>query len=470
LRAEASRYKLVAGRAEATMSAAGATQRIADWIAEVPRERTAQAAELAAAGMRDAIGCILAGSGEETPQRVAKAVGRWGSGAARVVGGGQTLAAPWAALVNGAAAHVLDYDDTFAPLSGHATAVLVPAILALGEECETSGPDLLDSLVVGLEVMACVGRGVNPRHYALGWHATATVGAVGAAGACARLLRLDAPAARDALSLAVSMAAGSRMQLGAMAKSVHAGLAAKAGVLAAVMASEGVGGAAEALEGQWRFAEMFAGRAAPDGAFDPPGANGALAIEAVGLSYKPYPTCAATHLSLDGLLALREENGLGADAIERIETELPMVLRRNLMHPRPTTGMEARFSMEYCLAAAAVQGRVALGDFEGDAIHRAEIRAVMPRVEMRGLPEPEGAPPPPTSVKVTLRDGRVLQVARTLRRGSPGNPMSEVEQAAKFRDCAARALPAERVDAAAALIASLPSGGDARALMDALVN
>ena len=451
------------------MSEAGATHRIATWIADVSRARTARSASAAIAGMRDAIGCILAGSGEETPLRVAAAVARWGGGASRVIGGGRQLASPWAALVNGAAAHVLDYDDTFAPLGGHATAVLVPAILALGEEVDASGPELLDALVVGLEVMACVGCGVNPRHYALGWHATATVGAVGAAGACARLLRLDTARARDALSLAVSMAAGTRMQLGAMAKSVHAGLAAKAGILAATMAAEGVGGTAEALEGRWRFAEIFAGRPAPDGAFDPPGDNAALAIDAIGLAFKPYPTCAATHLSLDGLLALREEARFGAEEVVSIETALPMVLSRNLMHPRPATGMEARFSMEYCLAAAAAQGSVALGDFEGDAIHRAEIRALMPRIAMQGIEEQEGAPPPETQVAVTLRDGRVLSTTRSLRRGSPGNPMSEAEQQAKFRDCAARAVPADRADAAAAAIAGLAAGGSARSLVAALV-
>jgi 2-methylcitrate dehydratase PrpD len=451
------------------MPEAGATQRLAEWIAALPRDRTAAVADLAVAGMRDAIGCILAGAAEETPRRVAKAVTRWGGGSARVIGGGQALAAPWAALVNGAAAHVLDYDDTFAPLAGHATAVLVPAILALGEEAGATGPDLLDALVVGLEVMASVGRGVNPRHYALGWHATATIGAVGAAGACARLLGLPALPTRDALSLAVSMAAGTRMQLGAMAKSVHAGLAAKSGVLAAAMAAEGVGGAAEALEGPWRFAEIFAGRPAPAGAFDPPGDNAPLAIAADGISFKAYPTCAATHLSLDGLLALREEAGFDAADVEAIDTELPMVLRRNLMHPRPTTGMEARFSMEYCLATATTQGRLGLADFEGEAIHRAPIRALMARITMHGLPEPEGEPPPDTSVAVKLRDGRVLRTVRRIRRGAPGNPMTEAEHQAKFRDCAERALPASRVAAAADAIAGLAQAGDARSLLDALV-
>jgi 2-methylcitrate dehydratase PrpD len=378
------------------------------------------------------------------------------------------LPAPWAALVNGAAAHVLDYDDTFAPLSGHATAVLVPAILALGEEVEASGPALLDALVVGLEVMACVGRGVNPRHYALGWHATSTIGAVGAAGACARLLKLDATRTAHALSLGVSMAAGTRMQLGAMAKSVHAGLAAKAGILATTMAGEGVGGAGEALEGPWRFVEMFAGREAAPGAMEPPADDAPLAIESPGLSLKAYPTCAATHLSLDALLALKSRENFGAEDVEAIETELPMVLRRNLMHENPQTGMQARFSMQYCLATAAAQGALGVADFEGDAIHRATARAVMPRIAMRGLEETDGAPPPPTSVTVRLRDGRVLTETRTERRGSPALPLSAAEQARNFRDCAATVLAPARIDPALEAIAVLAQGGDARALVQAL--
>lgn len=451
------------------MDETGTTQRIAEWIATVPRPRIARAAPLAIEGMRDAIGVILAGAAEPVPCKVLAAVSRWGSGPARVIGHGQGLPAPWAALVNGAAAHVLDYDDTFAPLNGHATAVLVPAILALGEERASTGPDLLDALVVGLEVMACVGRGVNPKHYALGWHATSTIGAIGAAAACARLLRLDAVEARDALSLGVSMAAGTRMQLGAEAKSMHAGFAAKAGILAATLAEAGAGGAAEALDGRWRFVELYAGRPAPEGAMLPPGENEALAIESIGISYKAYPTCAATHLSLDALLALRDREGIDPSRIAAIETDLPLVLSRNLMHPRPSTGMEARFSMEYCLAAAATQGRLTLSDFEGDAIHRDPIRALMPRITMRGVPEPEDAPPPPTRVAVHLDDGAVLTETRTERRGSRGNPMSEADHDAKFRDCAGHVLDPTGIARALAAIQGLATGGDAASLVDALI-
>lgn len=457
-----------APRREGRLPEATATTRIAEWIATVPRARLAPGFAPAIEGLRDVLGCILAGAGEEVPRRAARAVARWGHGAAHVIGGGPGLPAPWAALVNGAAAHVLDYDDTFEPLSGHATAVLVPAILALGEELDSTGPDLVEALVVGLEVMACVGRGVNPRHYQLGWHATSTIGAIGAAGAASRLLKLDARQANDALSLAVSMAAGTRMQLGADAKSVHAGLAAKSGILAATLAAEGIGGTAEALEGPWRFAEAYAGRPAPGGAMAPPSDNAPLAVERPGLSLKAYPTCAATHLSLDGLLALRAREGFSAEDIEAIETALPVTLRRNLMHDDPRTGMQARFSMTYCLATAAVQGALGPADFEGEAIFRAAPRALMPRIRMQPLEEPEGQPPPATSITIRLRDGRVLEETRRQRRGSPALPLTEAEQEAKFVACASRRLSPSGIDAALGLIAGLGTGGTARDLVAAL--
>src|SRR5690606_852739 len=140
-------------------------------------------------------------------------------------------APPWAALVNGAAAHALDFDDNFDPAKAHASAVLVPAILALAEgragEPPISGFAMLDAYIVGLQIMGRTGQGVNPYHRDRGWHATATLGAIGAAAACARLLRLSAGQAAHALSLATSMASGSMAQFGTMAKPLHAGLAAK---------------------------------------------------------------------------------------------------------------------------------------------------------------------------------------------------------------------------------------------------
>ncbi|MCC7427063.1 MAG: MmgE/PrpD family protein [Alphaproteobacteria bacterium] len=446
---------------DTAMGSSGPTARLAHWAADAPRLYSETVQRAAIAGLRDVIGVILAGANEPTPRNVSAAVAGWGQGKASVIGTTEKLTAPWAALVNGAAAHVLDYDDTFMPLSGHAAAVLAPAVLAAAEEQGSSGADVIDAFVIGLEIMARIGRVVNPKHYALGWHSTATVGVLGAAIGCGRLMRLDARQMSDALSLAVSMAAGTRMQLGAPAKSVHAGLAAKGGVLAAQMARAGVGGTDEALVGRWRFAEMYAGVAPDADAIWPPGPNESFAIEAIGLSFKPYPTCAATHLTLDAVLELRTKHGFKGEDVAAIDTLMPAVLARNLMHVNPRTGMEARFSMHYTAALAAQQGRVALADFEGEAIFRPEVRAIMPRITMRAHPGSEnagdGTTAYPTETRITLRDGRTLEQSRVHRRGSPGLPMSEAEQAAKFEDCAGKVLPAAQVARAAKAIDDLAS-------------
>ena len=209
------------------------------WLAETPDAWPAAAIESAHRQFIDVIGVTIPGAAEPAAQRVFETVRGWGAGPSTALMLGARLAPPWAALVNGTAAHALDFDDNFDPAKAHATAVLAPAILALAETEGASGRACLDAYVAGLQILGRVGQGVNPAHRNRGWHATATVGAIGAAAACARLLRLDARAAGYALSIATSMAGGFMSQFGTMTKPLHAGLAAKAGVMAAAWRGPG---------------------------------------------------------------------------------------------------------------------------------------------------------------------------------------------------------------------------------------
>jgi 2-methylcitrate dehydratase PrpD len=219
---------------------AAPTATLAAWIARTPPIRSRRAVALAKDALKDIVACMLAGARDEATLCVSSAARGWG--------------APAAALVFGTAAHALDYDDNYHPMAGHATAVLAPAIFALAESKRASGAAVLDAYIVGLEVLALVGNGVNLVHYELGWHSTSTLGPFGAAAACARLLGLDQARVTAALSLAFSMAGGSKLQFGTMAKPLHAGLAAQHGVMAAMLAASGVAGVAEPLEGAWGFA------------------------------------------------------------------------------------------------------------------------------------------------------------------------------------------------------------------------
>ena len=184
------------------MSAPGATLRLGHWVAEAPQAWSEEAQRRASGAFVDTVACMLAGAGDAAPRAAYDAVSRWGAGGAVVAGTPNRLAAPWAALVNGTAAHALDYDDVLEISNAHVSAVLVPALLALGQERGADGAACVDAFIVGVEVMARLGEALNMTHYFKGWHTTSTLGAPAAAAACARLLRLDTAKTTAALSLA----------------------------------------------------------------------------------------------------------------------------------------------------------------------------------------------------------------------------------------------------------------------------
>ncbi|MBI3375104.1 MAG: MmgE/PrpD family protein [Betaproteobacteria bacterium] len=415
------------------------TPLLAKWVARAPRIRRERVLAVAKSAIKDVVACMIAGAQDEATLRVARAARQWGRGSCSVVGQAATLSAPAAALVNGTAAHALDYDDNFHPMAGHATAVLAPAIFAAAEAQGASGHAVLDAYVVGLEVQARIGEGVNLVHYERGWHSTSTIGTFGAAAACARLLGLDAQGVCAALSLAFSMAGGSKLQFGTMAKPMHAGLAAQHGVMAADLAAAGVKGIAEPLEGAWGFRELFAGASSPGFGARP--VRSPLAIERYGLKLKIHPCCASAHCAIDALLALRTEHGFSAAEVERVEVLVNRMSYDNLMYPAPRTELEARFSMHWCIAVALLQGRLGLADFSAEALGRKEIRAWLPRITMRHTAPGREHPlmdngREPASVSALLKHGRRLERYAQHAKGTLQAPATAAELEAKFADCA----------------------------------
>ncbi len=448
------------------------TARIAAWVASVPRERTREVDGLAIDGIRDLIGCMIGGSVELVAVQAATVASGWSSGAATIVGKAGRVPAPAAAFANGTAAHVLDFDDSFAPLTGHPSAPLVPAILALAEEHGASGAAVLHAYTCGLEVIAAIGRAVNPSHYMTGWHSTATVGVIGAAAACARLLGLNANGIAAAISIAVSTSSGSRMQIGHPMKSIHAGLAARDAITAALLAAGGVTGNSEALIGARSFSDLYSSANPTYGDFRMPAHGEPLAIASPGITFKPYPTCGSTHRSIDALLDLRRKHSFGAADIESVEFTIPALNVRNLVYDRPTSGMQARFSMPYCAALAIAEGTLRLGDFEDAAVRRPGIQALMPRIAMRTLPGSEQSSKDylelPAHTVVHLKSGDVLEDMRFDRRGSIEAPMSPAEHEEKFLGCAESILPAGSAARLLALIADLASAPNVREMTGAL--
>ena len=284
----------------------------------------------------DTVACMLAGADDAAPRAAHAGVARWGAGGATVAGSPHRLAAPWAALVNGTAAHALDYDDILEISNAHVSAVLVPALLALGQERGADGAACADAFIVGVEVMARLGEAVNMTHYFKGWHTTSTLGPPAAAAACARLLGLDAARTTAALSLATSLASGAKRQFGTMAKPLHAGLAAKNGIVAAALAEAGVTAAEDAYEGARGFVDLFAGvprerleAAVAD--FDGTARDRALRALAEGLPLLRQ----RAHRPLDALLALRDEGALGPQAVAEIDALLPEIAVQNLPYRDP---------------------------------------------------------------------------------------------------------------------------------------
>lgn len=401
------------------------------------------AARLAAQeAITDTLGCMIAGQTDGAVHAVRAGLARGGAegGPCTVIGGGKAPA-PVAAMINGTAAHALDFDDNFAPALSHASAVLVPALLAAGELRGSTGGDLLRAYLVGLEAQALVGQGVLRHHYTTGWHATSTVGMIGTAAGVAWLLGLDRAGMVQAMSLGVSMAAGVKGQFGTPAKPFHAGMAARNAVDAALLAAEGLSGRRDILEAAQGFGELFNG-GHPARWTIPTGAH---VIETDGLAPKLHPCCGSAHNAIDMIMDLRRAHGFRAADVASIHVVVGLANARNLAYPDPRDEMEARFSMQYCVARALTQPVLGLADFTPDAIRDPAIRALLPLTTMAPMdPQEESVSARPFHrLTLTLTSGKVLQARRAYPRGTLAEPFTAAERHAKFLDCVTPHLGAE---------------------------
>jgi 2-methylcitrate dehydratase PrpD len=396
----------------------------------------------------DTIGVIIAGS-VEPPARIVQRLSaeEAGTGHCHILGTPLVATPGTAALANGTAAHALDYDDMCFVSMAHPSGPLVAAGLAAGELVGSSGRDLLDAYVVGFEIECALGRVMNPSHYARGWHCTSTLGAVGAAAAVGRLLRLDSGRMSHALAIAASEACGLKENFGSMVKPLHVGLAARNGVWAARLAAEGFTASPAAIDGAQGFVAAFS-----EGSRDLTAIAADLGsrweILETGVTVKLYPSCAATHPAIDAILDLRERHGFRSEDIGAIDVDVDAVTPSVLIYPEPRTGLEGKFSMQLCAAAAASRGRVAIDTFDSTNMADATVRGLAARVTMN-VDEDLGRNAPSLTqarVRITLSNGEVLTARANGARGYPEHPASREELDAKFRACVRRALPAQDVE------------------------
>jgi len=429
-----------------------------------------EARRRATAAVRDTIGVMLAGVVEPAARLVQAMAVDEGRGPCAIVGTPARSGASWAACANGVAAHALDFDDMCFVSLAHPSCALLPAALATGELAHASGAALLDAYVVGFEVECRLGAVMNPRHYhERGWHCTSTIGTVGSAAAAARVLGLTPAETGHALGIAASSACGLKENLGSMVKPLHAGMAARNGVVAARLAQRGYAASERSLDGpQGLLAAMDAQHPTLERAVVD--LDSRWEILATGITVKLYPSCAATHPTIDVLLDLRRRERLAAEEVEAIEVEVDSMTPRLLIYDRPATGLEAKFSMPFCAAAAIVDGEVGMATFDPARIEAAAIQHLLPKVTMRVEPALDReAPLSHTRVTVRLRGGRVLTASAAGARGYPAQPASDEELATKFAACARRSIPSDGAARAWDALGDLDRIADVSTLGDLLM-
>ena len=422
------------------------TKRIAEYVLTTSLEDFPPEAVHAAKGaIIDCLGCMLAGSVEPLADVICTYIkANGGTPSASVVGRGFKTSAADASLVNGAMGHALDYDDITRAMKGHPSVVLLPAALALGEEEAATGRDLLLAYMLGFEVACSVGESVSVAyHDDLGWHPTGPLGALGAAAAACSILRLNQEQTAMAISLAASQAAGLRQNFGTMTKPYHAGASCRTGVISARLVQAGFTAVMDAIEGRFGFLHAFSGGAGYDGKLVLQNLGKKCYLVESGLEIKKYPCCGSAHLALDATSRLLERENLQPDQVDKIEVKVDFDPPRSLIHSRPKSGLEGKFSMQYCLAAALLDHEVGLGSFSDDQVLRPEAQTLIPRIKMRRIAGYEGRPSwveAYNEVEVHLHDGRVLRerADRITEGALRGVTMQDIHN--KFEDCASRVL------------------------------
>ena len=386
----------------------------------------------------DTVGVIMVGITEPVVTIVRRTlVETGGRREARACLSSIQVSAPDAALLGGTAAHALDYDDH--SLTGHPSAVLVPAILAEGEALGSDGRDLITAYVAGYEVWAELIRR-DASHHKKGWHPTAVFGVVAAAAAAAVLHRVSAERASAALAIAASHAGGLAPNFGTMTKPYHAGLAARNGLSSARLAAAGMTAGRDTLENPQGFLNAFSPSSADRDSPVKVGTEWYLPWQS--LCVKKYASCYFTHRSFDTAVKMLAGRRLGPNDIAGIDVTMGRGQVVVLANHNPQTGLEAKFSEQFAMAAAVILGRMGVDVFSDAIVQRADVQAFFPKVKLIAVDEYDTRDPshsPTERVVIRLKNGEVRDSGDIARiRGHAYDPMSPEELWTKFVECTAR--------------------------------
>ena len=405
----------------------GPTRILADWlVATSGREIPPEVRHEAVRSFVNWLGCAVGGAMHPGTQAALRAMRPLEAApTATLTGLRRQSDMMTAALVNGVASHVLDFDDTHATAFIHPSAPILPAALALAETRGLSGAALLEAFVLGVEAACRIGNAVLPSHYEIGWHITGTAGAIGAAVACGKLLGLDAERMVWAIGLGATQPVGIREHFGSMTKSFHLGRAAQNGLLAALLAEQGFDAAEEPIAGRRGFAAILA-----DG-FDPSQLTEALGQrwEIQRNTYKPFACGLVIHPAIDACLQLRSELGFDAGAVEGVALAVHPIVMELTGKREPTSGLEGKFSVYHAAAVALLDGAGGEVQFSDARVTAPDVVALRRRVTTTVDPAMHREA---CTAVITGRDGQVLRTELTVPLGSLGKPMSDAMLAEKF--------------------------------------
>ncbi|HEY7296826.1 MAG TPA: MmgE/PrpD family protein [Xanthobacteraceae bacterium] len=449
----------------AATNAAGRTlsDRLADFVAGFDLKRAPpEAIDRARAAFIDTIGVMLAGSREEVSRLACDMVRAEGAAAAAtVVGQSFRTSAQLAALANGVAAHAMDYDFTY--LSGQSVSPVIPAILPIAETTGALPAECLAAFIVGAGVAARLIRASPRISNDGGWHTTGVVGAIAAAAACARLMKLSPAETANAIGISASLASGIAVNYGTMTKPLHSGNAARSGVLAASLASRGFTAQRTALEGAAGFFDTFdRGLDRSYAPFDDLGRR--FDLVTIGYSIKAYPCGGRGHTAIEAALALREKIGARLAEISAIECYLSRSSAQRVNSRYPDTIEAAKFSAAYVVAYSLVHGAPRIPAFTEQALKDERVKALAKLVTASADPALSDAlGESPARLKIVLKDGQTFEEQRDYATGSAKVPMTEAQLEEKFNDCAAQAMAPEP---AKNILAILNTLADRRSLSD----
>jgi 2-methylcitrate dehydratase PrpD len=417
----------------------GPTRLLASYIVSAPAEDLPD--NVRREGLRtffNWLGCAIGGSRHQTLEIALAALKPFsGPPQATVLGRTQRFDILNAALLNGISSHVFDFDDTHLKTVIHPAGPVASAILALAEYQPTSGRDFLNALVLGVEAECRIGGAVYPAHYDIGWHITGTAGVFGAAAAAGKLLRLDPQRMAWALGLAATQPVGLREMFGTMTKSFHPGRAAQNGLSAALLASHGYTSSERAIEAKRGWANVLSTH------HDYAKITGGLgaSYEILFNTYKPFACGIVIHPVIDGCIQLRDQYGLSAAAIDRVELKVnPLVLELTGKRT-PQTGLEAKFSVFHACAVAIEEGAAGEKQFSDVAARDPTIMALRDRIVATVDPN---VPPDAAGIDITLRDGRHLRLYVPHAIGSIERPMTDAALEKKFAGLVEGILPPGR--------------------------